>query len=188
MTQQRSRSAAVEVLVDVIGWSGVPRWQPDWPYTERLLGLALPGDFKDLLDAVPVGEYAGSVQVGPPTGEGEEGDLLAMFEGITDMLNDGSKHPYAAYPALPGLIAWAEFDYPMAGQLFWLADDGDPNMWPVIAWGADDSWEVYDVGAVPLLIALVRGKLPSAMVEPKPGAPAYRTLQDLPGSPSNTGR
>lgn len=183
-----SRSPAVEVLAELIGWSALPKWQTDWSHTERLLGVALPDDYKALLNTVPVGDYAGSVQVSPPTITGREHDHLAMFEEIMDMLNDGSKHPYAAYPQLPGLIPWAEFDYPMAGQLFWLADDGDPNKWPVVAWGADDTWEEFDVGAVPFLIALVRGKLPGGVVGAKPGAPAYRTVQDLPGAPNNTGR
>ncbi|WP_394617869.1 hypothetical protein JNUCC0626_01865 [Lentzea sp. JNUCC 0626] len=44
MTLQGSRSAAVEVLTDVVGWSGLPKWQPDWLHTERLLGIALPDD------------------------------------------------------------------------------------------------------------------------------------------------
>lgn len=43
------RSAAVEVLADVIGWSGLPKWLPDWQVTERLLGLSLPDDCKELL-------------------------------------------------------------------------------------------------------------------------------------------
>lgn len=184
----REASPAVEVLADLIGWSGLPRWQADWQIVERLLGVALPDDYKALLDTVPMGEYAGSVLVSPPTLTGKEHDHLAMYEEITDMLNDGSKHPYAAYPQLPGLIPWAEFDHPMAGQLFWLADDGDPNEWPVVAWGADGSWEEFDVGAVPFLIVLVRGKLPGDVVGAKPGAPAYRTFQDLTGAPDNTGR
>ena len=182
------RSAAVDVLADVIGWSGQPKWQPDWQITEQLLGIALPDDYKALLETVPVGEYAGAVLVGPPTSKGKVGDLLAKFREAMLRLTDGSKHPYAAYPALPGLIPWASFDHPMGGQLFWLADQGDPNEWPVVAWGADGNWDEYDVGAVAFLIALVRGKLPSKLLTPKPGAPAYRTFQDLPGAPNNTGR
>lgn len=183
-----SRSPAVEVLADVVGWDGLPKWQPDWGYTEKLLGVALPDDYKALLDTLPTGEYAGSVLVSPATITGREGDHLAMYEEVMDALNDGSRHPYAAYPRLPGLIPWAEFEYPMAGQLFWLADEGDPNEWPVVAWDEDDQWEEYDVGAVPFLIALVRGKLPSGVVGVKSGAPAYRTFQDRPGALNNTGR
>ena len=60
------RSVAVDVLADVIGWSGVPNWQPDWQITEALLGVALPDDYKALLSTVPVGEYAGTVLATPP--------------------------------------------------------------------------------------------------------------------------
>lgn len=183
-----TRSPAVEVLADVVGWSGLPKWQPDWQVTERLLGLSLPDDYKVLLRTVPTGEYAGTVLINAPTRTGEEGDLLALHREVMLSLKDGRKPPYKAFPELPGLVPWATFDHPMGGELFWLADDGDPNKWPVIVRGADGNWEEYDVGAVAFLIALVRGKLPSAIVTPKPGAPAYRTYQDLPGSPNNTGR
>lgn len=181
-------SPAVEVLVDVVGWSGLPRWMPDWRVTEKLLGLTLPDDYKALLDTVPMGEFAGTVLVAPPTLEGREGDLLAMYEETMLDLRAEQPCPYQAFPALPGLIPWAEFSHPMGGALFWLADRGDPNNWPVIAWGADGSWEEYDAGAVAFLIALVRGKLPSKVVKPKAESSPYRTFQDLPGAPSNTGR
>ena len=119
---------------------------------------------------------------------GHVGDLLAMFREAMIRLTDGRKHPYAAYPALPGLIPWAQFSYPIGGTLFWLADHGNPNEWPVVAWGTGGHWEEFDVGAVTFLIALVRGKVPSKAVQPKPGATAFQTYQDLPGAPNNTRR
>ncbi|MFD4636546.1 hypothetical protein ACFWN2_04470 [Lentzea sp. NPDC058436] len=182
-----SWSPAVEVLADVVGWSGHPKWQPDWKRTEDLLGTTLPDDYKALLDTIPFGEYAGTALVGPATITGREGDHLAMFRDLMLELAD-DKHPYDAYPKLPGLIPWAVFDYPVKGQLFWLADDGDPNHWPVVVRGTNGSWERHDLGAVPFLISLVRGTLSSKVVERNPGAEFYRTLQDLPGAPNNTGR
>ncbi|SES15397.1 hypothetical protein SAMN05216188_12399 [Lentzea xinjiangensis] len=182
------RSPAVDVLADIVGWSGSPKWLPDWRITERLLGLSLPDDYKALLSTVPAGKYAGTVRLNAPTRTGYEGDLLALHREVMLSLKDGRKPPYAAFPQLPGLIPWATFDHPMGGELFWLADDGDPNKWPVVARSADGNWEECDVSAVAFLIALVRGKLPSKLLTPKPGAPAYRTSQDLPGAPNNTGR
>src|SRR5687767_13131639 len=142
------RSAAVDVLADVVGWSGLPKWRPDWTVTERLLGLTLPADYKALLHTVPTGSYAGTVLINAPTRTGREGDLLALYREVMLSLKDGRKPPYAAFPQLPGLIPWATSNYPMGGELFWLADDGDPNKWPVIVRGADGNWEEYDVGAV----------------------------------------
>jgi hypothetical protein len=181
-------SPAVDVLADVVGWSDLPKWQSDWQVTERLLGLALPDDYKALLNTIPMGKYAGTVRVNAATLRGQVGDLLAPFRELMLSLKSVRKSPYAVFPQLPGLIPWASFDHPMGGTLFWLADQGDPNSWPVVAWGADGNWEEYDVGVVAFLIALVRGKLPSTLIAPKPGAPAYRTSQDLPGAPNNTGR
>lgn len=181
-----SRSPAVDVLADLVGWTGQPRWQPDWSVTERLLGLVLPDDYKALLSTVPMGEYAGTVLVSPPTSAGQEGDLLAMFRETMVRLAGVGNRPYGLYPKSPGLIPWAGFDHPMGGVLFWLADRGDPNKWPVVVSGANGDWDEYDVGAVAFLIGLVRGKVPSTLVTPKAGAPAYRTFQDLPGAPSNT--
>ncbi|WP_157985439.1 SMI1/KNR4 family protein [Lentzea terrae] len=182
------RSAAVEVLADLIGWSGLPKWQPDWQITERLLGLSLPDDYKVLLSTVPAGTYAGSVLLNAPTRKGRVGDLLAVFPEVMAALKEDLKRPYAVYPELPGLIPWASFEHSMGGELFWLADRRDPNDWPVVVWGTDGSWEQYDVGAVALLIALVRGKLPSKLLAAAPGAQAFRTSQDRPGAPNNTGR
>lgn len=183
----RRATEPVDVLADVIGWSGPVEWRPDWQVTERLLGLALPDDYKALLNVVPMGKYAGTVSLSPPTLNGHEDDLLARFREVMLSLTRGQEKPYAAYPALPGLIPWAEFDHPMAGTLFWLADKGDPNSWPVVAWGADGNWDEYDTGTVAFLTALVRGETSSDILMPKPGAPAYRTFQDLFGAPSNTG-
>lgn len=90
-----SSSPAVSVLADVVGWSGLPKWQPDWTVTERLLGVALPDDYKELLSTVPVGEYAGTVLLTPPTLRGHEGDLLIVFRDDMIRLTDGRKHPYA---------------------------------------------------------------------------------------------
>ncbi|MEV0681665.1 hypothetical protein AB0I60_34595 [Actinosynnema sp. NPDC050436] len=181
------RSQAVDALVDLIGWSGRPRYIQDWTVTEKLLGLVLPQDYKELLDTVPVGKYAGTVLLTPPTTAGEQGDLLALFREAMLRLTDGRRHPYRAYPELPGLIPWAKFSHPMGGQLFWRADRDDPDLWPVVAWGADGSWEEYDVGVAQFLTAVVDGALPGSVVSRKAGAPAYRTFQDLPGAPNNTG-
>lgn len=65
--------------------------------------------------------------INAPTRTGHEGDLLALHREVMLSLKDGRKPPYAAFPQLAGLIPWATFDQPMGGELFWLADDGDPN-------------------------------------------------------------
>ncbi|WP_394617868.1 hypothetical protein JNUCC0626_01860 [Lentzea sp. JNUCC 0626] len=176
------------MLADVVGWDGFSKWLPDWQVTERLLGIALPDDYKALLTTIPIGVYAGTVRVKAPTSWGHENDLLALFREVMISLRSGRNDPYAAFPELPGLIPWGSSGHPMAGSLFWLADEGDPNSWPVVVWGADGNWEEYDVGMVAFLIALVRGKLPSRIIEPQPGAPSYRTSQNSPGAPNNTGR
>ncbi|WP_143035788.1 SMI1/KNR4 family protein [Lentzea fradiae] len=175
-------------LAEVLGWSGTPKWLPDWDVAERLLGLALPGDYKELLSTVPVGVYAGTVLLGPPTPKGHQNDLLAEHRAfMSELRTRADDLPYAVFPELPGLLPWAEFSHRMAGELFWLADEGDPDSWPVVVRGADGNWEEFDVGVAAFLAALVRDELPSELVAYKPGAPAYRTLQDLPGAPSNTG-
>ncbi|WP_434443517.1 hypothetical protein [Lentzea sp. E54] len=93
-----TRFAAVDVLADVVGFSGLPKWQLDRMVTERLLGLALPDDYKALLSAVPKGEYAGTVLINAPTRTGEEGDLLALYREVMLSLKDGRKPPYAVFP------------------------------------------------------------------------------------------
>jgi hypothetical protein len=50
-----SSSPAVDALARLVGWTGQPRWQPDWAVTERLLGLSLPDDYKTLLATIPMG-------------------------------------------------------------------------------------------------------------------------------------
>jgi hypothetical protein len=140
------------------------------------------------LCTVPAGMYAGTVRLNAPTRKGRVGDLLAIFPDVMATLKENSELPYAVYPQLPGLIPWASFEHSMGGELFWLADRGDPNDWPVVVWGTDGSWEEFDVGVVAFLIAVVRGKLPSELIAPKPGAPAFQTSQDRPDAPNNTGR
>ncbi|WP_394617866.1 hypothetical protein JNUCC0626_01850 [Lentzea sp. JNUCC 0626] len=176
------------MLADVVGWDGFSKWLPDWQVTERQLGIALPDDYKTLLTTIPAGPYAGTLLLNAPTLRGHENDLLAPFREEMLSVTNGRNCPYAAFPKLPGLIPWASSNGPVACSLFWLADEGDPNSWPVVVWGADGTWEEYDVGVVAFLIAFVRGKLPSNILEPQRGEPAYLTVQNSPGAPNNTGR
>ncbi|MFL6140576.1 MAG: hypothetical protein ACJ72N_01740 [Labedaea sp.] len=156
--------------------------------TERLLGLALPDDFKELLRVIPAGKYAGTVLVQPPTSTGHVGDLAYLYREVLKTLRSpqGRSRKYAVYPELPGLLPWGKSFRAPAAYVFWLADQGDPNEWPVVLVDtAFTRWEQYDVGAVEFLIALVKGQLPSDIAPSAEGSPRYKTYQDLEGAPSN---
>lgn len=158
--------------------------------TERLLGLTLPDDFKELLRVIPMGKYAGTVLVSPPTATGHLGDLTYPYREHLKTLRSlkGKEKLYPIYPELPGLLPWAKCRGQLAGHVYWLADRGDPNDWPVVLTNtALERWEQYDVGAVEFLTALVKGELPSDIIRSVAGLPRYRTYQDLEGVPNNQG-
>ncbi|MFL6140572.1 MAG: hypothetical protein ACJ72N_01720 [Labedaea sp.] len=158
--------------------------------TERLLGLGLPDDFKELLRVIPVGKYAGTVLVSPPTSTSHRGDLTYPFRELFKTLRSlrGKEKLYPVFPDLPGLLPWAKCYRQLAGHVFWLADKGDPNEWPVVLTNtALERWEQYDVGAVEFLTVLVKDELPSDIIPSVAGLPRYRTYQDLEGVPSNQG-
>jgi hypothetical protein len=185
-----SSSVAVDELARLVGWSGRPKYIADWSVTERLLGLALPDDFKELLRIIPVGKYAGTVLVQPPTSRGHVGDLVYLFQELFISLGSlkGRKKLYPVFPDLPGLLPWATSYRDNVGEVFWLADRGDPNKWPVVLVDtAFQRWEQYDVGAVEFLTALVKGELPSDIIPSVAGLPRYETYQNLEGTPSNQG-
>ena len=183
-----SSSAAVNELARLVGWSGRPKYIQDWSVTERLLGLTLPDDFKELLRVIPMGKYAGTVLVSPPTSTGHLGDLTYTFRELFKTLRSlkGKVKVYPVYPDLPGLLPWGKCYRQLAGHVFWLADRGDPNDWPVVLTNTNlDQWELFDVGAVEFLTALVKDELPSDIIPSVAGLPRYKIYQDLEGISRN---
>ncbi|GAA2997295.1 hypothetical protein [Actinokineospora diospyrosa] len=172
---------AVDDLARLVGWSSTPKMVPDWSVTERLLGFALPDDYKRLLEVLPVGEYGGTFLVQPPTVTGREGDLAALFEEVLEVLDSLDNVPYPIHPDVPGLLPWAEGLDGDVGELFWLTGDPDPNRWPVLVSDLNHMrWEQFDGGAVEVLTAFLSGRLPSEILPAEPLLPLYESLQDLP--------
>lgn len=126
----------VDRLQDVTGWQE-PRWECDWRSVESDLGMALPGDYKELCDRFGPGYFSRYIWVVP--GMGQESVLYwrQVYKEIFEENPAGAElifNPYkpCGVDGQNGLLAWgmSEAD----GRFFWLADAAvNPDEWPILA-------------------------------------------------------
>lgn len=109
----------VERLKQLTGWTqGDQRPDVDWAEVESRLGLALPSDYKRMVETF---------------GEGAFDDFLDLNqEPWTDLRENG-------------LLIWAGTEH--EDLYCWRADGGDPDRWPVVVRSFDDEDSSFDCQA-----------------------------------------
>jgi hypothetical protein len=133
----------------------------DWAAVEADLGVALPPDFKALLDRYGGGEFAGEIIVfAPPTLQQWMRDSLDTQRETQDLFLDpvSGEPAHRVWPEPGGLLTWAATGY--AISLHWRTGDEPPERWPVVTERDDaldpDFW-AFDGTATELLLALYTG-------------------------------
>ncbi|MFE5095625.1 SMI1/KNR4 family protein [Streptomyces sp. NPDC056638] len=136
----------VEGIVAVTGWDTPRTRTVDWKAVEGLLGTALPGDYKQLVEIFGGGAFDGYLQLQIPGAGFRSGDLVLHAEWLADWQrthHSGLWDPYEVYPTAGGLLEWAGTE--RADQFFWLTEGSDPDKWPVlITEDIPDSWVRFD--------------------------------------------
>jgi len=160
-------SACVDGLADLVGWTAGSSFRFDWPAVEASLGgLALPADYKALVERFPPGKFRELIKVirpgdvnSPPT------EYLGYYaHRLEDMrkwrAGGHAIFPYPIYPEPDGLLPWAEG--PRGELCFWLTGPGDPDGWQVVT--ADNDfleWQSFSGTACEFLTAVVSGTVPN---------------------------
>lgn len=155
----------------------------DWQCVEADLGLALPADFKQLIETYGLGQFVDFIT---PLTPFEPRDLLMRSaRGILDSersfrTRNPDKSPYALYPEPGGLLEWAGTDN--GDRLCWLTE-GEPDRWSTVAWNQRSwSYDVFAVGAVEFLHGWLTGDIETMVFSPRDAnepAPWFEPFREL---------
>ncbi|MFF7211745.1 SMI1/KNR4 family protein [Streptomyces sp. NPDC008238] len=154
----------------------------DWHQVEAALGLALPSDFKALIEHYGLGQFVDFITPLTPFGTR---DLLVrsarrLLDGeraFRDQHPDES--PYRYYPEPGGLLEWAGTDN--GDRLCWVTE-GQPDDWTVVVWNPRGwHYDAHGVGAVEFLVRWLSGRLTTTVFSDNTygTAPWFEPFRDL---------
>lgn len=138
----------------------------DWPVIERILGMRLPDDFKDLINTYGTGCFLQFICLLSPFAPFNSpfnllsGDTIRLLRAYEEGRKEYPQYapPFPAYPHSTGLFPWATT--PNGDTLFWLRE-GDPNQWGVVVCDSrlSERYDYFCTGAANFLCQLMLGKL-----------------------------
>ena len=155
----------------------------DWQRVEADLGLALPADFKGLIETYGLGQFVDFIT--PLTPFGSRDLFMRSARGILDSersfrARNPDKSPYSLYPEPGGLLEWAGTDN--GDRLCWLTE-GEPERWTTIAWNQRSwSYGAFPVGAVEFLHGWLTGRIETTVFGPRDAdepAPWFEPFREL---------
>ncbi|MEU5882236.1 hypothetical protein [Spirillospora sp. NPDC047279] len=159
-------------LRDILGaepYRGAPA---DWETAGQTLGASVPGDFRELVDAIGpgvIGDYTNLLQ---PYATDEDYDQVLIHQERTSGLEtiwEAETHSPPEFRSRPEAfnepgvrpILWAYSD--LGPYLHWAARPGtDPASWQIaVETARGDHWEFHEGTATGFLLRLLRGQVPS---------------------------
>lgn len=125
-----------EQLASLLDWHDKATVSLSWDEVESLLGVRLPGDYKQLMNRFPSGVFAEQIYLYSPIQNAESLDMFrsrweADLAWLTQLRDDKSETiPYSIHPEPGGLIPWGLGD---EQYFYWKTDDADdPDAWTVV--------------------------------------------------------
>ncbi|MEU3777763.1 hypothetical protein AB0F11_32150 [Streptomyces sp. NPDC032472] len=134
----------------------------DWAQAERILGTALPADYKQLVETYGHGTFDDTIWLLVPDSVHGDCDLLAQTaerdEILADLWEMGEKKPAGLLESGARVLPWA-FEEGTGAFLYWLVRPGQhPDEWTVLYnEGRGPLWEAHDMGCVAFLLAVLTG-------------------------------
>ncbi|GAA2685771.1 SMI1/KNR4 family protein [Nonomuraea recticatena] len=132
----------------------------DWHEVEAALGLALPADFKALIERYGLGQFVDHIT--PLTPFGAHGLLIERAQGLLGRERPfrekyPAECPYPFYPEPGGLLEWAGTDN--GDALCWLTE-GEPDDWRVVVWNPRAvAYDEHEAGAARFLHGWLGGRI-----------------------------
>lgn len=159
-----SAPSLLDGLADAARLTPLPR-PVDWAHAEQHLGLAVPDDYRRLVDAGGAGLWFDDLRLYAPGIAGH--DLLeaaGVFEDLLLLWTLDPEHRPADLPDDAHLVAWA--DTGSGATLFWRVDAGDSSgPYPIYVEDGDGArWERFDVSATELLLGVLRGTVGGELI------------------------
>lgn len=160
-------NSAVERLMRL-----VPPPQPpaarDWPSVAEVLGVSLPADYRDLVDAYGGGRFDGYLWVLEPGCPNENYDLVTSererAEAFGMLWDFGEPKPEFLEEDGARLVPWGATDN---GEfLYWLVrPEQEPEQWAVLVNEArGEEWERYELGCAAFLVGALTGEVRSEIL------------------------
>jgi hypothetical protein len=135
-----------------------------WPAIEKIIGVTLPNDYKQYINAFGTGYIGRFLWPFTPFSENEYLNLRDQINYSLDVLREleenwGEECPYPLYPDPEGLLPWGRTDN--GDVLFWLTV-GHPDDWPtVINEARGPLYEEYQASMTDFLAKLISGEITS---------------------------
>ncbi|MGW8955858.1 hypothetical protein [Streptomyces sp. NPDC055709] len=134
----------------------------DWAHAERVLGTALPADYKQLVETYGDGIFDETIWLLVPDSAHDDCDLHAQTterdEVLADLWEVGEEKPASLLEAGARVLPWA-FEEGTGAFLYWLAQPGQhPDEWTVLYnEGRGPLWEHHHMGCLTFLLTVLEG-------------------------------
>ncbi|MDY0815648.1 hypothetical protein [Kitasatospora purpeofusca] len=127
-----------------------------WREVEDYLGLSLPVDFKEFVDAYGPGMVCGELVIFHPLGPTP---LLERMKDINESFggswrSEPGMYPFSFFPNSGGLISWG-YDYSGDEHFFWPCDESSSN-WKIVTNVNGSDPEVFDGSFVDFVLNFAR--------------------------------
>jgi hypothetical protein len=162
-------SNQLQQLAQLAGMTQGPAVQPDWNAVRSTLGFEVPSDYKELIDNFGAGAFNNYVQLLGPDERISVFNLnqqgLYWNEYLQEEWEDA---PEDTPSELQGrnftILNWGTTEDGV--QMFWIAETGTPpEQWQIAFHSvAGERWEFHQGSTIEVLLALVRGELPTSLV------------------------
>ena len=165
-------SSQLQQLARLTGMQENPS-RPDWGAVQAAIGFVPPQDYRELIENFGAGLFNYYVQVFGPDERTRSFNLKdsgLYWDGY--LRTDWERRPDAVPARLRGrevtLINWGSTEDAL--EFFRVAEPGTaPSQWEIAFQPVEDiAWEFYEESTVEVLLAFVRGELPSSLLEPYP--------------------
>ncbi|MFI8387736.1 hypothetical protein [Streptomyces sp. NPDC085540] len=152
---------ALDALVRLCPPPADPPPAVDWAQAERTLGVALPTDYKRLVETYGDGLFDDTLWLLVPHSAHNDCDLYAQTmerDEILANLWEFEAKPAGLLEAGARVLPWA-FEEGTGAFLYWLARPGQqPDEWTVLYnEGRGPLWEAHDTGCSDFLLAVLTG-------------------------------
>ena len=160
MTDPASNS--VRDLLALLGNPPRPDHRIDWDAVEATLGLALPEDYKEFIEAIGPGGIGDEIVLTCPDADNPNLNFLVYNDDMTGafrtlLAREPIDLPYPFYPDKDGLVAWA---YTANGHVFYWSTAGPASDWAVVVGEArGPDWYQFDGGTAEFLLGLLGGTI-----------------------------
>jgi len=141
--------------------------RPAWKKIEKEVGVRLPNDYKEYVQAYGTGTICEFLIISNPFSSQEGFALISTLELAIQTLSQLKKTegddqvPFDIHPTRPGLLAFGGDEN--GNGLYWLTD-GEPDSWPcVIGQGRGKKWEQYDITMAEFLCQVISKEIRSAI-------------------------